>query len=79
MVEILCHKCKKPLPIPEHINPDCFDAEILCQECSAWWRIRVVNSKVEKMICTNKAFLQKGFTADDYEKMTRLLEELRDK
>ena len=77
MVEIMCHNCNKPLDIPEHVNPDCFDAEILCKECRAWWRIKAVNSKVERMICTNKAFLQKGLTADDYEKVTRLPEELK--
>ena len=54
MIEIICHECQKPLEIPKHINPERFDGEIFCRNCESWWRIKLIDSKVEKMVFVRK-------------------------
>jgi len=48
MVEIQCLACDKTLKLPQFVNTDNYDGQVVCPECKALLHIKLVKSKVLK-------------------------------
>jgi len=48
MVEIECLACGKPLKIPQYIDTEKYDGEMVCQECKALLHVKLVKGKVQE-------------------------------
>ena len=48
MVEIQCLACDKTLNLPQFVNTDNYDGQVVCQECKALLYVKLVKSKVLK-------------------------------
>ena len=48
MVKVKCLVCDKPLKLPEYIDTEDYDGEVVCQECQSLLYIKLVKSKVQK-------------------------------
>jgi DNA-directed RNA polymerase subunit RPC12/RpoP len=48
MVEIECLACGKTVKIPQFINTDKYDGQVVCQECKSLLHVKLVKEKVEK-------------------------------
>jgi DNA-directed RNA polymerase subunit RPC12/RpoP len=54
MVKIECLICGKSVKIPSYIDPDDYDGEINCQNCTSRLYVRLVQSKVKKFKVVEK-------------------------
>ena len=48
MDEIKCLACDKTLKLPQFVNTDNFDGEVVCQECKSRLHLKLVKEKVLK-------------------------------
>ena len=48
MVEIECLACDKTLKLPQFVNTDNYDGQVVCPECKALLYVKFVKSKVLK-------------------------------
>ncbi len=48
MVKIECLACRKTLKIPEYIDTDNYEGQIVCTECESLLYVKLVKSKVRK-------------------------------
>lgn len=59
MVRILCLVCGKPIKIPQYIDTERYDGQVVCQECKSLLHVKLVKGKVQKYkVVENKT---KGF------------------
>jgi len=59
MVEIQCLACDKTLKLPQFVNTDNYDGQVVCPECKALLHIKLVKSKVLKYKIIKKEFPQR--------------------
>jgi len=63
MVKIECLACGKSVKIPQYINAEKYDGELVCQECKSLLHVKLVKEKVEKYkIVENKSKEEFNFT-----------------
>jgi hypothetical protein len=48
MVEIECLECDKVLVLPQFINTNNYDGQVVCHKCKALLYIKLVNNEVRK-------------------------------
>lgn len=48
MIEIQCLACDKALKLPQFVNTDNYDGQVVCPECKALLYVKLVKSKVLK-------------------------------
>jgi len=48
MTEITCLSCDKPLKLPQFIDTDNYDGQIVCQECKSLLHVKLIKGKVGK-------------------------------
>jgi len=48
MVEIECLACGKVVKLPQFIDTDYYDGQIVCQECKSLLHVKLVKGKVQK-------------------------------
>ncbi len=48
MVEIQCLACDKTLKLPQFVNTDNYDGQVVCSDCKALLHIKLVKGKVLK-------------------------------
>ena len=48
MVEIECLECGETLKIPQFVNTDNYDGQVVCQKCNTLLHIKLVQSEVRK-------------------------------
>ncbi len=48
MVEIECLACGKAVKLPQFIDSDNYDGQVVCQECNSLLRVKLVKGKVQK-------------------------------
>ncbi len=55
MVEIGCLACSKIIKLPQYIDTEKYDGQVVCEECNSLLYIKLVKGKVEKFkIVENK-------------------------
>ena len=70
MVEIEC-LCGKNFNLPQCIDTDNYDGEVVCTECKALLHIKLVKGKLQKRKIVKVDKRKIEFTAEDYELATR--------
>ena len=53
MIEIECLVCGKALKLPQYIDTDDYDGQVVCQECNTLLHIKFVQSRVRKYRVVN--------------------------
>lgn len=48
MVDIECLACGKTLKIPQYIDADNYDGQVVCQECKSILHVKLVKGKAQK-------------------------------
>lgn len=48
MVEIECLACAKAVKLPQFIDIDNYDGQVVCQECKSLLHVKLVKGKVQK-------------------------------
>jgi len=48
MVEIECLACGKSVKMPQYINTEKYDGQVVCQKCESLLHVKLVKGKVEK-------------------------------
>lgn len=48
MVEISCLACSKIIKMPQYIDTEKYDGQVVCEECNSLLYIKLVKGKVEK-------------------------------
>jgi DNA-directed RNA polymerase subunit RPC12/RpoP len=48
MVEIECLACGKPVKMPQYIDTEKYDGQVVCQECKSLLHVKLVKGKVRK-------------------------------
>ena len=48
MVEIECLACGKAVKLPQFIDIDNYDGQVVCQECKSLLHVKLVEGKVQK-------------------------------
>jgi len=48
MLEIQCLACDKNLKLPQFVNTDNYDGQVVCPECKALLHVKLVKSEVRK-------------------------------
>ena len=56
MVEIECLLCEKHIKLPQYIDAEDYDGEVVCQECQSLLYIKLVKSKVQKYRIKKRGF-----------------------
>ena len=56
MVEINCLVCEKPVKLPEYIDTEDYDGEVVCQGCTSRLYIKLAKSKLRKYSVIEKKF-----------------------
>ena len=74
MVEIECLACGKPLKIPQYIDTEKYDGEMVCQECKALLHVKLVKGQVQKY-----KIVEKFVPASESKELVELLKRLRGK
>jgi len=67
MVEIECLVCGKTIKMPQYIDTEKYDGQVVCQECGSLLHIKLVGSKVRGYKVVGKSS----------RKIEKLLEELK--
>ena len=67
MIEIECLACGKTVKIPQFIDPDNYDGQVVCQECGSLLHLKLVGAKVRQYKVVGQKFRN----------LEKLLEELR--
>ena len=62
MVRILCLVCGKPIKIPQYIDTERYDGQVVCQECKSLLHVKLVKGKVQKYIIVENKFKDFNFT-----------------
>ncbi len=73
MAEIECHVCGKNFNLPQCIDTDNYDGEVVCTECKALLHIKLIKGKCQKRKIVKVDKRKIEFTAEDYEMAARLL------
>ena len=56
MVQIECWACGKAVKIPQFIDTDNYDGQVVCQECKSLLHVKLVKGKLQKYkVVKNKA------------------------
>ena len=71
MVEIECHVCGKNFNLPQCIDTNNYDGEVVCPGCKSLLHVKLVKEKLQKRKVVSKGKIE--WTADDYEMAARLL------
>ena len=53
MVQVECLVCGETLRMPQYIDPDNYDGQVVCQQCRALLHIKLAQSKVRKYRVVN--------------------------
>jgi len=72
MVEIECHVCGKTIKLPQYIDTDDYDGEVVCTECNALLHIKLTKGKLKKRKIVKVDKRIPKLTADDLERATRI-------
>ena len=56
MVKVKCLACDTPLKLPEYIDTEDYDGEVVCQKCTSLLYIKLAKSKVRKYRVVEKKF-----------------------
>ncbi len=48
MDEIVCLACGKTVKLPQFIDTDNYDGQVVCQECKSLLHVKLVKGKVQK-------------------------------
>ena len=56
MVKIECLVCGKTVKIPQSIDTDNYDGQVVCQECTSLLHLKLVKSKLRKYKVVEKKF-----------------------
>lgn len=48
MVEIQCLACGKAVKLPQFIDTDNYDGQVVCQECKSLLHVKLAKGKVQK-------------------------------
>ena len=56
MVKVKCLVCDKPLKLPEYIDTEDYDGEVVCPKCTSLLYIKLAKSKVKKYKVIEKKF-----------------------
>ena len=62
MVEIECLACRKTVNIPQFIDTDNYDGQVVCQECKSLLQMKLVKDKVLKYRLVEKQFKSTAIT-----------------
>jgi len=73
MIEIECLLCEKPIKLPEYIDTENYEGEVVCQECESLLYIKLVNSKVQKYRVKQRGF--RRVSAGEVIEMRKMLDE----
>lgn len=75
MVEIKCLVCGKPLKIPQYIDTEKYDGEMVCQDCEARVYVKFVKGKLQKYKVIEKTprdiTIKMGIPTPNYKKAGR--------
>ena len=55
MIEIECLVYGKPVKIPQYIDPDSYDGQVVCQEYKSLLHVKLVGAKVRKYKVVEKS------------------------
>ena len=62
MVEIECLACGKTLKIPQFVNTDNYDGQVVCQECKSLLHLKLVKGDLLKYKIVKEKFGSKPVT-----------------
>lgn len=62
MIEIQCLACGKTLKIPQFVNTDNYDGQVVCQECKSLLQLKLEKEKVLKYKIVEDKFKDFNFT-----------------
>ena len=74
MVEIECLVCGKNFNIPQCIDTDDYDGEVVCTECKALLHIKLIKGKLQKRKIVKVDKRKIELTAEDYKLAIQLAE-----
>jgi len=67
MVEIECLVCGETIKVPQFIDSDNYDGQVVCQNCTSLLHIKLAQSKVRQYKVVEKKF--RRITGDELAKM----------
>ena len=56
MVKIECLVCGKAIKIPQYIDTERYDGQVVCQECKSLLHVKLVKGKVQKRKVVEKHY-----------------------
>ncbi len=62
MVEIECLACGKAVELPQFVDTDNYDGQVVCQECKSLLHVKLAKGKVQKYKIVEKKFKDFNFT-----------------
>ncbi len=62
MVEIECLACGKTVELPQFIDTDNYDGQVVCQECKSLLHVKLLKGKVHKYKIVENKFKDFNFT-----------------
>ena len=62
MVEIECLACGKAVKLPQFIDTDNYDGQVVCQECKSLLHAKLVKGKIQKYKIVENKFKDFNFT-----------------
>ena len=62
MVDIKCLACGKTVELPQFIDTDNYDGQIVCQECKSLLYVKLIKGKVQKHKIVENKFKDFNFT-----------------
>ncbi len=62
MIEIQCLACGETLKIPQFVNTDNYDGQVVCQECKSLLQLKLEKEKVLKYKIVEDKFKDFNFT-----------------
>ena len=74
MVEIECLACDKTLELPQFIDTDNYDGQLVCSKCKALLHVKLVKGKLRKY-----KIVEKFVPASESKELVELLKRLRGK
>ena len=77
MVEIECLLCGEPIKLPEYIDTEDYDGQVVCQECGSLLHIKLVKSKVQKYRVEKRGF--RNISGEEMANFARRLHEEKQK
>ena len=78
MIEVECLVCGKVVKLPQFIDTENYDGQVVCQECDSLLYIKLVRSKVQGYKVVKWHFRNFGITGAK-EKLRKTLDEMHER